>query len=94
MPDSSDEEESKPADEINNPGDVWDLGADSTHKTDPRAGTFLAPVADPTLQIGPLAMVIITLLVGLGILTPILLSKQSIFSSQERTPISAVDGGS
>jgi hypothetical protein len=109
MPDSSDSEHKPSADhagqeptstepegdeEVNNPGDVWDLGAESAHKTDPPGGGgYLSPAADPSIQIGPLAMVVITVLIGLAILLPILLSKQSIFSTQERTPAAAIDGG-
>jgi hypothetical protein len=109
MPDSSDSEH-KPGDgkagqeptadpeggddEVNNPGDVWDLGAESTHKTDPPGGGgYLSPAADPSIQIGPLAMVVITVLIGLAILLPILLSKQSIFSTREQSPATAIDGG-
>jgi hypothetical protein len=80
--------------EVNNPGDVWDLGAESGQKTDaPGGGGYLSPAADPSIQIGPLAMVIITVLVGLAILLPILMSKQSIFSSREPAS-SALDAGS
>jgi hypothetical protein len=108
MPDSSDSEH-KPAagadpapgaeeahadDEVNSPGDVWDLGAESGHKSDaPGGGGYLSPAADPSIQIGPLAMVIITVLIGLAILLPILMSKQSIFSSRE-SAAAARDGGS
>ncbi|HEX4622093.1 MAG TPA: hypothetical protein VH208_11050 [Myxococcaceae bacterium] len=107
MPDSSDSEhkpaasaepapseEEAPESDVNNPGDVWDLGAESGHKSDaPGGGGYLSPAADPSIQIGPLAMVIITVLIGLAILLPILMSKQSIFSSREPAA-AARDGGS
>jgi hypothetical protein len=88
-------EEESAGDDINNPGDVWDMGSEGSHKSEPAGGpgTFLSPAADPSIQIGPVAMVIITVLIGLAILAPILISRQSIFSSHDRSTAASVDGG-